>query len=86
MIYCKRIDFQTIFARFFYGAILYMNEFQLNPLYEKVISDLLEKQYSIVENFFPQEEVLASMRLFAKEVVPKFATNKVAAGAAAGGN
>ena len=36
-----------------------MGEFQLNPLYEKVISDLLEKQYSIVENFFPQEEVLA---------------------------
>ncbi|RYJ43164.1 2OG-Fe(II) oxygenase [Flavobacterium beibuense] len=35
-----------------------MDELQLNPLYEKVISDLLEKQYSVVENFFPLEEVL----------------------------
>lgn len=36
-----------------------MDELQLNPLYEKVISDLLEQQYSIVENFFPLDEVLA---------------------------
>ncbi|MEE1897986.1 2OG-Fe(II) oxygenase [Flavobacterium rakeshii] len=35
-----------------------MDELQLNPLYEKVITDLLEKQYSVVENFFPLEEVL----------------------------
>ena len=35
-----------------------MDELQLNPLYERVISDLLEKQYSVVENFFPLEEVL----------------------------
>ncbi len=35
----------------------------------------------------PQAEVLASMRLFAKEVMPKFADKKqpVAAGSAAGG-
>ncbi|WP_159800387.1 2OG-Fe(II) oxygenase [Flavobacterium sp. MK4S-17] len=31
----------------------------LNPLYEKVIADLLEKRYSIVENFFSVTEVLA---------------------------
>lgn len=30
----------------------------LNPLYEKVITDLMEQQYSIVENFFSDAEVL----------------------------
>lgn len=33
----------------------------------------------------PQDQVLASLRLFAKEVMPAFAEKKVAAGAAAGG-
>ncbi len=33
----------------------------------------------------PQEEVLASMRLFAKEVMPKFASKREPAGAAAVG-
>lgn len=36
-----------------------MSDFLLNPLYEKVITDLVEQQYSIVENFFSTEEVLA---------------------------
>ncbi len=36
-----------------------MNETGLNPLYEKVITDLVEQQYSIVENFFSNAEVLA---------------------------
>ena len=30
---------------------------ELNPFYEKIISDLLEQQYSIVEGFFDPEEV-----------------------------
>lgn len=34
-----------------------MNELELNPLYEKVIDDLMEKKYSIVDNFFTVEEV-----------------------------
>ena len=34
-----------------------MDDFQLNPVYEKVIDDLMEKQYSIVDNFFTVEEV-----------------------------
>ena len=29
-----------------------MSELIVNPLYEQVIGDLLEKQYSIVEDFF----------------------------------
>lgn len=36
-----------------------MNETGLNPLYEKVITDLMEQQYSVVENFFSATEVLA---------------------------
>lgn len=32
-------------------------DFVENPLYEKVISDLLEQQYSVVENFFDLAEV-----------------------------
>lgn len=32
-------------------------DFVENPLYEKVISDLLEHQYSVVENFFDLSEV-----------------------------
>lgn len=32
-------------------------EFRENPLYEKIISDILENQYSIVEDFFSLEEV-----------------------------
>lgn len=34
-------------------------EFKENPLYEQIISDLLEKSYSIVEGFFTEEEVAA---------------------------
>jgi SM-20-related protein len=36
-----------------------MDALALNPLYEKVITDLMEQQYSIVENFFTDKEVLA---------------------------
>ena len=32
-------------------------DFVENPLFEKIIEDLLENQYSIVEDFFSQEEV-----------------------------
>ena len=35
-----------------------MDEFALNPLYEKVIDGLMEQKYSIVDNFFSSEEVL----------------------------
>jgi SM-20-related protein len=34
-----------------------MDEFVLNPLYEKVINGLMEQRYSIVDNFFTTEEV-----------------------------
>lgn len=34
-----------------------MSEFTLNPIYEKVIDDLLAQQYSVVDNFFSNEEV-----------------------------
>ena len=32
-------------------------EFQENPLYEKIISDLMEKKYSIIDNFFDAADV-----------------------------
>lgn len=34
-----------------------MSEFVLNPIYEKVIEDLLRQQYSVVDNFFNSHEV-----------------------------
>lgn len=34
-----------------------MSEFVLNPIYEKVIEDLLKQQYSVVDNFFNSHEV-----------------------------
>ncbi len=34
-----------------------MSEFILNPIYEKVIEDLLAQQYSVVDTFFSNEEV-----------------------------
>lgn len=33
-------------------------EFQENPMYERIIAELLEKKYSIIDNFFDAEEVL----------------------------
>lgn len=36
-----------------------MSDLVLNPMYEKVISDLLQQQYSIVDDFFSKEEVEA---------------------------
>lgn len=35
-----------------------MDDLQLNPLYEKVIDDLMEQKYSVVDDFFSREEVL----------------------------
>ncbi|RAV27566.1 2OG-Fe(II) oxygenase [Sinomicrobium soli] len=37
-------------------------DFKEDPLYEKMIADLMERQYSIIENFFPVEEVAALRR------------------------
>ncbi len=34
-------------------------DFVENPLYEKIIADLMDRQYSIVDNFFSAEEVVA---------------------------
>lgn len=34
-----------------------MDDFQLNPVYEKVIDDLIDQQYSVADNFFTVEEV-----------------------------
>lgn len=34
-----------------------MDDFGVNPLYEKIISDLAEQKYSIVDGFFPVGEV-----------------------------
>ncbi len=34
-----------------------MSEFELNPMYEKVIIDLLEQQFSIVDDFFNFKEI-----------------------------
>ena len=36
-----------------------MSDFTLNPIYEKVIEDLLNQQYSVVDNFFSSNEVEA---------------------------
>lgn len=36
-----------------------MDELQLNPLYEVVIDALMEQKYSVVDDFFSREEVLA---------------------------
>lgn len=36
-----------------------MQDAALNPLYEKVIDDLMEQKYSIVDDFFSMEEVLS---------------------------
>ncbi|AVR44721.1 oxidoreductase [Christiangramia fulva] len=32
-------------------------EYDVNPLYEKIISDLIEKKYSVIDHFFEQNEV-----------------------------
>lgn len=34
-------------------------DFQENPLYEKLINDLIDKQFSITDSFFTDEEVLS---------------------------
>lgn len=47
-------------------------EFKENPLYEKIISGLLEDNYCIVENFFNLEEV----GLLRKTLLDKYETCK----------
>ena len=50
-----------------------MADFELNPLYEKVIDGLMADKYSIVDNFFSREEVLALRgSLFEKYEEDKF--------------
>ncbi len=50
-----------------------MDESQLDPLYEKVIDGLIGQKYSIVDNFFSKEEVLALRQtLLAKYEEDKF--------------
>lgn len=39
-----------------------MEDAALNPLYEKVIDDLMEQKYSIVNDFFSKDEVLSLRR------------------------
>ncbi|OYQ33931.1 oxidoreductase [Flavobacterium cyanobacteriorum] len=39
-----------------------MDDFTLNPAYEKVIDDLMARQYSIADGFFTAEEVAALRR------------------------
>jgi len=34
-----------------------MSDFQINPLYEQIIEDLMQQQYSIADDFFSAEEV-----------------------------
>lgn len=34
-----------------------MSDFQINPLYEKIIDDLMEQKFSVADNFFSAEEV-----------------------------
>lgn len=36
-----------------------MSDFQLNPLYEQIIDDLLNQQFSIADHFFSDDEVMA---------------------------
>ncbi|WP_177731349.1 2OG-Fe(II) oxygenase [Flavobacterium inviolabile] len=36
-----------------------MSDFQLNPIYEQIIDDLLQQQYSIADDFFSDNEVIA---------------------------
>ncbi|HRB73224.1 MAG TPA: 2OG-Fe(II) oxygenase [Flavobacterium sp.] len=36
-----------------------MSDFQLNPLYEQIIDDLLNQQFSIADHFFSDDEVVA---------------------------
>lgn len=36
-----------------------MSDFQINPLYEQIIDDLIEQNYSVADNFFSVKEVTA---------------------------
>lgn len=54
-------------------------DFVENPLYEKVITDLLDQQYSVVENFFTPDEV-ARLRASLQEKYEDDAFKKAAIG------
>jgi len=43
-------------------------EFQENPLYERIIQDILEKKYSIVDDFFNADEVA----ILRKQLIDKY--------------
>lgn len=47
-------------------------DFNENPLFESIISDLLEKQYSIMDDFFTLEEVT----LLRQSLLSKYETNR----------
>ena len=54
-------------------------DFVENPLYEKVITDLLDQQYSVVDNFFTPDEV-ARLRTSLQEKYEDDAFKKAAIG------
>lgn len=37
--------------------VLFMDDLELNPLYEKVIEDLIQQHYSVIDGFFTVEDV-----------------------------
>ncbi len=68
----------VIFASFFLNSpmateLFEQLEFEENPLFETIIADLLQKQYSVVDNFFSAEEVeRLRMSLMAKYEADRF--------------
>ena len=48
-------------------------DFVENPLFESIIEDLMQQQYSVVDNFFPEAEVIAlRTNLIAKYEADRF--------------
>jgi len=48
-----------------------MSDFEINPMYEQIIDDLMHRKYSIADNFFSPEEV----KLLRKNLLKKFEEN-----------
>jgi SM-20-related protein len=48
-----------------------MDDFKLNPVYEKVIDDIAQQKYSVVEDFFSKDEVL----LLRQSLITKYQDN-----------
>jgi SM-20-related protein len=48
-----------------------MDDFKLNPVYEKVIDDIAQQKYSVVEDFFSKDEVL----LLRQSLIAKYQDN-----------